>query len=64
MVASFTGEMLGRLMALMQNREYDPEQPSGAERNKETLARYRGQACGVPLAEALWSARRRPVDIL
>ncbi len=55
---------LGRLMAIMQNREYDPEQPGGAERNKEILARYRGNTCGVQFAEALWSARKRPVEIL
>lgn len=57
-------EWLGRLMALQQNREYQAGEPSGAQRGKETLARYRGQTCGVPYAEALWSARKRPVEIL
>lgn len=57
-------EWLGRLMALQQNREYRAEEQSGAQRGKETLARYRGQACGVPYAEAVWSARKRPVEIL
>jgi len=57
-------EWLGRLMALQQNREYQANQPGGAQQNKETLARYRGQTCGVRYAEALWAARKRPVAIL
>jgi LmbE family N-acetylglucosaminyl deacetylase len=57
-------EWLGRLMALQQNKEYQPGEQSGAQRGKETLARYRGQTCGVQYAEALWSARKRPVEIL
>jgi len=57
-------EWLGRLMSLQQNREYKANQQSGAQRGKETLARYRGQTCGVRYAEALWAARKRPVEIL
>ncbi len=57
-------EWLGRFMALMQNRQYDPKKPSGAQQAKETLARYRGLACGARYAEALWAARKRPVEIL
>ncbi len=56
-------EWLGRLMALTQNKKYNPINPSGAQRNKETLARYRGQTCGVKFAEALWAPRKRAVDI-
>lgn len=57
-------EWLGRFMALQQNREYKANQQSGAQQGKETLARYRGQTCGVRYAEALWAARKRSVEIL
>jgi LmbE family N-acetylglucosaminyl deacetylase len=57
-------EWLGRFMALMENREYDAQRLSRAQQAKETLARYRGQACGVEFVEALWAARKRPVEIL
>lgn len=57
-------EWLGRFMALMENRDYDPDKPHAAVRSKETLARYRGLTCGVQFAEALWAARKRPVEIL
>ncbi len=57
-------EWLGRFMALMQNQPFDASRQSGAQRGKETLARYRGQTCGVAYAEGLWAARKRPVDIL
>jgi LmbE family N-acetylglucosaminyl deacetylase len=57
-------EWLGRFMALTENRDYDPLRPSAAVRGKETLARYRGQTCGVQFAEALWAARKRAVEVL
>jgi LmbE family N-acetylglucosaminyl deacetylase len=55
---------LGRLMALMRNRPYDPAAPDGAVRLKETLTRYRGAACGVEYAEAVRSLGAYPHDIL
>jgi LmbE family N-acetylglucosaminyl deacetylase len=61
---SQSNEWLGRLMALLQKREFSADQQSSAQLGKETLARYRGQSCGVGYAEALWSARKRPVEIL
>ena len=49
-------DWLGRLMALVRNKEYDPANRDGAQRTKETLSLYRGQTCGVRYAEALCSA--------
>ena len=55
---------LGRLMALTRNEEFDPGRLDGAQRAKETLARYRGATCGVDFAEALVSANAYPQDVL
>lgn len=57
-------EWLGKLMALARNVEYDPLRQTGAVRSKESLARYRGQTCGVEYAEAVRSFNEYPQDIL
>lgn len=57
-------EWLGRLMALMRNRPFDPKTPESAVAVKETLARYRGLACGVKYAEAVWATGAYPQEIL
>ncbi len=57
-------EWLGRLMALVRGEEYDASRLDGAQRTKESLARYRGQTCGVQYAEALFSANAYPQEIL
>jgi LmbE family N-acetylglucosaminyl deacetylase len=54
---------LGRLMALTRGEDFDPATPGGAERLKESLARYRGSTCGVDYAEALVSADVYPRDV-
>lgn len=56
-------EWLGRLMAFVQNRPYDPEKPDGAQRAKEILARYRGLTAGVDYAEALHAIGEYPTDL-
>ena len=56
-------DWLGRLMALVRDEEYDPKKRDGAQRAKETLAQYRGHACGVRYAEALFSANEYPQEI-
>ena len=56
-------EWLGRLMALVRNVKYDPTSLDGAQRAKETLARYRGATCGVAFAEALRAANAYPQEI-
>ncbi|MCI0457615.1 MAG: PIG-L family deacetylase [Gemmataceae bacterium] len=55
---------LGRFMALMRGQPYDKDKPDGAVRAKEALASYRGLACGVRYAEALWAANVHPQTIL
>jgi LmbE family N-acetylglucosaminyl deacetylase len=55
---------VGRLMALAHDRPYDPAAPDGAVQLKETLARYRGAACGVAYAEAVRSLGAYPQEIL
>jgi LmbE family N-acetylglucosaminyl deacetylase len=57
-------DWLGRLMALVRNQPYDPKVQDSAQRAKETLARYRGAACGAKYAEALWSTNPRVQEIL
>jgi LmbE family N-acetylglucosaminyl deacetylase len=57
-------EWLGRLMALVRNEKYDPSALDGAQRAKESLARYRGHTCGAKYAEALRAANAYPQEIL
>lgn len=57
-------EWLGRLMAFVQKKEYDPAKPDNACTTKEALARYRGITSGVQYAEAVWAMRAAPVEIL
>lgn len=53
-------EWLGRLMALTRNEPYTPGALDGAQRLKESVARYRGATCGVQYAEALTTANAYP----
>lgn len=53
-------EWLGRLMAVTRNTAYDASALDGAQRLKESIARYRGAACGVTYAEALAAASAYP----
>ena len=48
-------DWLGRMMALVRNEEYDPDKRDGAQKAKETLAKYRGSTCGVQYAEAVYA---------
>jgi LmbE family N-acetylglucosaminyl deacetylase len=57
-------DWLGRFMALMRGKPYDRDAPDSARRAKEALAAYRGLACGVRYAEALWATAARPQEIL
>lgn len=57
-------EWLGRLMAFVRNKTYDPQVLDAAQQTKETLGRYRGMACGVKYAEAVRSSGSYPLDIL
>jgi len=57
-------DWLGELMAAMRNDAYDRAKPDGARNAKETLARYRGAACGVRYAEAFRAVHPRVQDIL
>ncbi len=56
-------EWLGRLLAFVRDRPYDPESLDGAQSVKETLARYRGLACGAKYAEAVWATGSYPQEI-
>ncbi len=56
-------DWLGRFMALVRNEKYDPAKRDGAQKAKESLARYRGQTCGVKYAEAVRSENEFPRDI-
>ncbi len=51
-------------MAFVTGRAYDPQSPHPAQKVKETLARYRGLACGVQYAEAVCAESAYPREIL
>lgn len=55
---------LGRFMALVRNEAYDPAKRDGAQQLKESIAAYRGKACGVRYAEALRAVEAYPQEIL
>lgn len=57
-------EWLGRFMALVRDRPYDPNELDGAQEAKRALALYRGKTCGVQYAEALKLMTPRAEDIL
>lgn len=56
-------EWLGRLMAVRDNKPYDPGNIATSVQAKETLARYRGATCGVAYAEAVHSLYEYPAEI-
>jgi LmbE family N-acetylglucosaminyl deacetylase len=53
-------DWLGRLMAITRNASYEPGKLDGAQRLKESIARYRGATCGVQYAEALSALNAYP----
>jgi len=57
-------EWLGRLMSLVRDEKYDPVDLDGAQRAKESLARYRGSTCGVKYAEAFRAAHAYSQEVL
>lgn len=57
-------EWLGQLMAFVTKKEYSELDLDGARISKSDLARYRGDACGVKYAEAVWAMNTRPSEIL
>ena len=57
-------EWLGRLMAFVRNKPFDADELDGAQTAKANIARYRGAACGVKYAEALWAMNAQAVEIL
>ena len=57
-------EWLGKLMAFVRNKPFDPDELDGAQITKANIARYRGSACGVKYAEALWAMNAHAVEIL
>jgi LmbE family N-acetylglucosaminyl deacetylase len=56
-------EWLGRLMAIVRNETFDPNQPDGSQQAKEALARYRGATCGVRYSEAFHAGNAYPQEI-
>ncbi len=57
-------EWLGQLMAFVRNKPLDADEPDAAVTAKANIARYRGAACGVKYAEALWALSAQAVEIL
>ena len=58
-------EWLGKFAALQRNERFDPAKgPQPNQRGKEILAAYRGAACGVKYAEAVWSDKSHAQELL
>lgn len=57
-------EWLGKFMALVRNEKYDAARRDSTQQLKESIAAYRGKACGVQYAEALRAVEPYPTDIL
>jgi LmbE family N-acetylglucosaminyl deacetylase len=57
-------EWLGRFMAIVRNKAYDPQEPDAAVDTKTAIAAYRGKTCGVKYSEALRAMNAYPRDIL
>lgn len=57
-------EWLGRLMALVHDKPYNPNELDGAQQTKEAIASYRGKTCGVKYAEAFRALNAEPREIL
>lgn len=56
-------EWLGQLMAFVRQKPADGPDIDPAVKSKTALARYRGSACGVNYAEAVWAMQTRPVQL-
>lgn len=57
-------QWLGQFAALQRNQPFDPAVLQPNQRTKEALSAYRGSACGTHHAEALYSGKPHPQDIL
>ncbi|NQZ69674.1 MAG: hypothetical protein HRT89_16570, partial [Lentisphaeria bacterium] len=57
-------EWIGKLMALVQNKTYDPKIVDPAVKVREVLLAYRGAACGIDYAEAFRAGNAYAQDIL
>jgi len=57
-------DWLGRLMAFVNQTEFDPAKADSSRAMKEAIARYRGATCGVKYAEAVWAMTHSPSEIL
>ena len=57
-------EWLGQLMAFVRNKPFDADELDASQIAKANIARYRGAACGVKYAEALWAMSAQAVEIL
>lgn len=57
-------EWLGKLMAFVRDKPFDPDELDGAQITKANIARYRGSTCGEKYAEALRAMNAQAVEIL
>ena len=57
-------EWQARLTSFVRKIDDEAAALHAARSTKAAVARYRGAACGAQYAEAYWTSRVRPVDIL